>query len=41
MKRVLIENEMSGDVDYVDFWPGSYSEKFSDKTTFEVPKYCT
>jgi hypothetical protein len=25
----------------VDFWDGSYSEKFSDKTEFKVPSYCT
>ncbi len=25
----------------VDFWTGSYSEKFSDKTVFDVPDNCS
>lgn len=42
MKRIEAGDDEDDD-DYLnmDFWPGSYSEKFSSQTAFEVPKGCT
>jgi hypothetical protein len=41
MRRLgLTEQDDEKDAGWFEFWPNSYTDKFSSKVAFEVPKYC-